>query len=88
MKVFDLKRVKKGYIVVVTFKGSAADVRLLDSSNYQAFNSGRQYKFAGGLVKHSPARLAVPRSAHWYVTVDKVGLKGQTSASVFVERLR
>jgi hypothetical protein len=85
-KVFDLKQVKKGSTVVVTLRGSSANVRLLDSSNYQALKSGRQCKFAGGLVKRSPARLVVPRTGHWYVTVDKMGgLKGQTSASVSVE---
>lgn len=60
---------------MVTLRGNAANVLLLDSSNFNAYRSGRRYRYhAGGLVKQSPFRLVIPHDGHWYVTVD---LRGQ-----------
>lgn len=87
-KVFDLKQVKAKSTVVVALKGNAANVRLLDTSGFNAFKAGRSHNInGGGQVKRSPHRMVVPRSGHWYVTVDLVGMKptARVSASVTVE---
>lgn len=87
-KVFDLKQLKAKSTVVVSLKGNAANVRLLDTSGYSAFKAGRSHSLnGGGLVKRSPHRMVVPRSGHWYVTVDLVGMKpsARVNASVTVE---
>jgi hypothetical protein len=89
LQVFDLKQLKAKSTVVVTLKGSAANVRLLDSSGYSAFKAGRTHNInGGGLVKKSPHRMVVPRSGHWYVTVDLMGMKpnARVSATVTVEQ--
>lgn len=88
MQVFDLKQLKAKSTVVVTLKGSAANVRLLDTSGYSAFKAGRSHNInGGGLVKKSPHRMVVPRSGHWYVTIDLMGMKpnARVNASVTVE---
>ena len=53
-QVYDLGQLKKGQQVQVTLSGNAANVRLMDSSNYQSYKSGRNHRYAGGLVKRSP----------------------------------
>src|SRR5690349_652480 len=83
--VHDLKTLERGATVVVHLSGSAANVRLMDSSNYQAYRSNRNHRYLGGLVKRSPHRMVVPKSAHWYLTVDMAGLRGTTHARVTVE---
>ncbi|MGV9843779.1 DUF1883 domain-containing protein [Streptomyces fungicidicus] len=83
--VHDLGRQLKGATAVIKLSGSAANVRLMDSSNYQKYKAGRNPRFAGGLAKHSPVRLAIPRSGHWYVTVDMLGLRGRVRSSASVE---
>jgi hypothetical protein len=83
--VHDLKQQKRGATAVVTLRGSAANVRLMDSSNYSAFKAGRRHHYVGGLAKRSPVRLPIPRSGHWYVTVDLSGLRGQVRSSVAIE---
>jgi hypothetical protein len=86
--VFDLKQLQAKSTVVVTLKGNAANVRLLDSSGYSAFRNGRRHNVhGGGLVKRSPHRMVVPRSGHWYVTVDLMGLRStaRVGAAVSVE---
>ena len=82
--VNDLGHRERGDVVEVTLSGNAANVRLLDSSNYQAYKNGRRHTYRGGLAKRSPVRLPIPHSGRWYVTVDMQGLSGQTRSSVRV----
>ena len=81
---YDLGHQARGSVVEVTLSGSAANVRLLDGSNFQSFRSGRKHRYYGGLARRSPVRLPVPRSGHWHVTVDMQGLRGTTRSSVRV----
>ena len=82
--VWDLKQLKRGERVKVTLTGNAANVRLMNSSNYSSYKSGRSHQYVGGLVNKSPVILGVPNSGHYYVTVDMQGLRGSTNASVQV----
>ncbi|WP_420645879.1 DUF1883 domain-containing protein [Candidatus Leptofilum sp.] len=79
---YNLGYLKRGTVVEVTLKGSAANVRLMDSTNFQSYKSRRRHRYFGGLIRKSPARLVVPSSGHWHVTVDMQGLKGQTRSAV------
>ena len=65
----------------VSLSGSAANVRLMDSSSFSSYRAGRQHRYFGGLAKQSPVRLAIPQSGHWHVTVDMAGLKGTVGSS-------
>lgn len=80
---YDLGNLKRGGIVEVTLT-SGANVRLMDSSNFNNYKNGRKHKYYGGLAKRSPIRLQVPNTGHWYVAVDMQGLRGSTNASVRV----
>jgi hypothetical protein len=51
---FDVGNLKSGEIVEITLSGSAANVRLLDSSNISNYEHGRQHRYIGGLAKRSP----------------------------------
>jgi len=79
---YDIGWQSKGTVIEITLKGSAANVRLMNNSNFQSYKSGRSHRYQGGLVKRSPVRLAVPSSGHWYVTVDMAGLSGNARSSV------
>lgn len=81
---YDLGNLQKGQIVEVTLKGSAANVRLVDSPNFQSYKNGRRHKYYGGYVTHSPYRISVPNSGHWYVAIDLGGYSGRISSSVNV----
>ena len=63
-------------VVEVTLKGNAANVRLMDTSNFNNYKAGRRHRYQGGLVKKSPVRLRVPHAGTWHVAVDMQGLKG------------
>jgi len=81
---YDLGNLQRGQIVEVTLKGSAANVRLMDSSNFQNYRNGRRHKYYGGYVTRSPYRVTVPNSGHWYVAIDLGGYAGRISSSVNV----
>ena len=80
---YDLGNLKRGEIVEITLT-SGANVRLMNSSNFSSYKSGRRHSFHGGLAKKSPVKLQVPNTGHWYVAVDMQGLRGSTKASVKV----
>jgi hypothetical protein len=83
---FDLGQRKRGEVVRVTLRGSAANVLLVDSSNLSNYKAGRRTSYIGGLVKQSPFHMTIPRSGRWYVVVDMSGLRGSTNAAVEVLR--
>lgn len=69
---YDLGNLNKGQVVEVQLS-AAANVRLMDSSNYSNYKNGRRHRYYGGYVKRSPYKITVPNSAHWYVTIDLGG---------------
>ncbi len=81
---YDVGYRSSGEVVEVALSGNAANVRLMDSSNYQSFRGGRQHRFYGGHVTRSPVRLPIPHSGHWYVTIDLGGYGGSVRSSVRV----
>lgn len=78
----DLGHREGGEIVEVILKGNAANVRLMDSSNFLNYRSGRRHRYFGGHAKKSPVRLQIPNTGHWYVTVDMGGYVGRVESSV------
>lgn len=79
---FDLGQCSAGEVYEITLSGNAANVQLMDSSNFSSYKRGRQYRYTGGLMKRSPASFQIPRSGHWHIAVDMRGLRGRTRASI------
>lgn len=80
----DLGSRSGGEIVEITLSGSAANIRLMDSSNFSSYRNGRDHRYVGGLAKQSPIRLQIPNSGHWHVAVDMQGLRGTVRSSARV----
>ena len=80
---FDMGHLSKGQIVEVSLT-NGANVRLMDSSNFNSYKNGRKHTYYGGLAKRTPTRIQVPRTGRWYIAVDMQGLRGSTKASVKV----
>ena len=78
---YDLGQCQRGDVVEVTLT-RPANVRLLDSTNFQKYRRAQKHTLHGGLAKKSPARMPIPRTGHWIVVVDMQGLRGNTRASV------
>jgi hypothetical protein len=76
----DLGHRAKDDIVEVTLS-SGANVRLMDSTNFDAYRKGRKHRFHGGLAQRSPTRLAIPSTGRWHLAVDMQGLRGTVRTS-------
>ncbi len=78
----DLGHCRGGEIVEVALRGNAANVFLVDSSNFQSYKSGRRYSYYGGHATRSPIHLTVPRAGRWFAVVDLGGYAGRVNASI------
>lgn len=58
-----------GTLSVEVILKNAADVFLVDSSNFQKYKSGRQFKYYGGHYTQTPVRINVSGSGRWYLIV-------------------
>jgi hypothetical protein len=82
---YDLGDLGPNSIVEVTLD-HAANVQLMDSSNYDNYRSGRQFRYVGGYVKQSPYLVTPPRYADWHLVIDLGGAAGTVRASARVIR--
>jgi hypothetical protein len=72
---FDLGQCKRGDVWRVELT-AAANVFLVDSSNFNAFRQGRDFRHygSGGLMTRSPHDFVIPRAGRWYIVAHAWGL--------------
>lgn len=70
-------------VIEVILSGNAANVQVMDESNFQSFRSGRSHRHYGGYYTQSPILIKVP-SGRWHVVVHLGGTAGHVSATVTV----
>lgn len=81
----DLGHLSEGDVVEVSLRDGAANVRLMDKSNFSSYRAGRQHRYIGGRVQTEHQGLQVPHEeGHWHVTVDMAGLRGTVRSSIRV----
>lgn len=51
----------------------AADVFLVDSSNYRHYKKGRKFKYFGGHYTRTPVHISVQGAGRWYLIVQGGG---------------
>ncbi|TWB27703.1 DUF1883 domain-containing protein [Nitrospirillum bahiense] len=81
---YDLGHLNHGSVVEVVLQGNSANVRLMDSANFNSYKSGGRHSFIGGRAIRSPVRLAVPNSGTWHVAIDMQGLRGSVRTAIRV----
>ena len=59
-----------------------ANVKLLDDTNFRAYQNGQQHRYYGGEAVRSPVRLTPPHSGRWHIAIDLGGYSGSVKASV------
>jgi len=81
---YDLGSLERGRTVEIRLQGNAANVQLLDSTNFSNYKNGQRYHYIGGLAKVSIIRLQTTHSSHWHVAIDMRGLRGSVRSAVKV----
>jgi hypothetical protein len=59
--------------VVVVNCSHRCNIRLTDDYNFRGFKSGGRHSYYGGHFTHFPARIAVPSTGYWNITIDLGG---------------
>jgi hypothetical protein len=72
-----------GNVVEVTLD-KQANVMLLDSTNFHAYQSGRGFEYFGGLATRSPFTVTAPRTGRWHLVIDLGGGSGTLRHSIRV----
>ena len=70
--------------IVVSLDGHAANVMVMDSSNFSSYQRGSRFRYYGGHYTRSPAVIRPPLSGNWHVVIDLGGRGGQVRANVRV----
>jgi hypothetical protein len=79
----DLGYLDGGEVVEISLD-HAANVRLMDASNFRHYQQGGQHQYFGGAARQSPVRLRIPQAGHWHVAIDLGGRGGTIRAGVRV----
>lgn len=61
-----------------------ANVRLVDSTNFDRYKRGDSYDFRGGTQVKTPAHLSPPHRGHWHLVIDLEGYVGSVNVGVRV----
>ena len=77
-------RTGDGDAIEVNLNGNAANVLLLDATNFRNYQSGQRFNYKGGYFSRSPVVLQAPYSGNWHLVVDLGGRPGRVSAAVRV----
>lgn len=59
--------------VVIVDSDTQCNVLVMTDSDFSNYRSGRAFHHYGGFYKMFPARIAVPSSGNWNVTLDLGG---------------
>jgi hypothetical protein len=70
--------------VRVQLSGSAANVLVMDDTNFQNYKLGQAYRYYGGYYKQSPVIIQPPSAGRWNVVINLGGLPGTVNAIVQV----
>jgi hypothetical protein len=86
MKFFhtDVGLRQAGDVLQVTLS-SVANVRLMDTNNFNNYKNGMKHIYTGGLARESPVRLTVPTTGHWHLAIDINGVEGSSGLKASVK---
>ncbi len=58
--------------VVVIESSNTCNIRLMSDANFRSFKNGGRHTYHGGAFDRFPAKIVVPSSGFWNITIDTV----------------
>ena len=58
--------------LVIIQASQACNIRLMSDANFRAFKNGGRHTYHGGAFDSFPAKITVPSSGYWNITLDTV----------------
>ncbi len=65
------EHLQEGDLVVIECS-QPCNIRLMGDSNFRSFKNGGRHTYHGGAFEKFPARISVPSSGFWNITLDTV----------------
>lgn len=65
------EQLEEGDLVVIECS-QPCNIRLMNDANFRAFRNGGRHSYHGGHFIRFPARIRVPSSGFWNITLDTV----------------
>lgn len=59
--------------IVIVDCDHQCNVRVMDDTNFHRFQRGDRHQYYGGFFQRLPARITVPSTGNWNVTIDLGG---------------
>ena len=63
------EQLKEGDLVVIQCS-QPCNIRLMNDANFRSFKNGGRHSYHGGAFDKFPARISVPSSGFWNITLD------------------
>ena len=57
---------------VVIHCSQPCNIRLMNDANFRSFKNGARHNYIGGAFERFPARIPVPSTGFWNITLDTV----------------
>ncbi len=61
--------------IVVIDCSQTCNIRLMNDANFRSFKNGGRHTYHGGAFDKFPAKIVVPSSGFWNITIDTVSRK-------------
>jgi hypothetical protein len=58
--------------LVIIQASQPCNIRLMNDANFRAFKNGGRHTYHGGAFERFPAKITVPGSGFWNITIDTV----------------
>ena len=58
--------------IVVIECSQRCNIRLMSDANFRSFKNGARHNYIGGAFERFPARIPVPSTGFWNITLDTV----------------
>ncbi|MDZ5603887.1 DUF1883 domain-containing protein [Pseudomonas sp. RP23018S] len=58
--------------IVVIESSQPCNIRLMNDANFRSFKNGGRHTYHGGAFDKFPAKINVPSSGYWNITLDTV----------------
>ena len=61
--------------LVVIECSQTCNIRLMNDANFRSFKNGGRHTYHGGAFDRFPAKITVPSTGYWNITIDTTGRK-------------
>ena len=65
------EQLEEGDLVIIQ-SSQPCNIRLMNDANFRAFRNGGRHSYHGGAFIRFPAKIRVPASGFWNITLDTV----------------